>query len=73
MPVSFSEVINAFSTIYVMDNGSKSKSRQFNPTYYGPFRATPDKWDRHNLPPISYACSTCAILMKLSEIKLLDK
>ena len=24
-------------------------------------------------PPISYACSTCAIVMKLSEIKQLDK
>ena len=24
-------------------------------------------------PPIRYACSTCAILMKLSEIKQLDK
>ena len=27
----------------------------------------------HNVPPISFACSTCAILMKLSEIKQLDK
>ena len=35
-----------------------------NPTYYGPFGANPD---------ISYACSICAILMKLSKIKYFDK
>ena len=44
-----------------------------NPTYYGPFGATPDIEGGHNVPPISYACSTCAILMKLSEVKQLDK
>ena len=44
----------------------------FNPTYYGPFGATPDIRGGHNVPPISYACSTCAIVMKLWEIKQLD-
>ena len=45
----------------------------FNPTYYRPFGATSDIGGAQCTPPISYACSTCAIVMKLSEIKQLDK
>ena len=44
-----------------------------NPTYYRPFGATSDIGGAQCTPPISYACSTCAIVMKLSEIKQLDK
>ena len=33
----------------------------------------PQIWGEHNVPPISYACFICAILMKLSEIKYFDK
>ena len=36
-----------------------------NPTYYGPFGATPEIGRGHDVTPISYACSICAILMKL--------
>ena len=36
-----------------------------NPTYYGPFGATPDIG--------GYACSPCGILIKLSEINNLIK
>ena len=37
-----------------------------NPTYYRPFGATSDiGGGGHNVPPISYACSTSAIVMKL--------
>ena len=50
------------------------KLLDINPTYYGPFGETPDiGGGEHNVPPISYACSTCAILMKLSEIMQLVK
>ena len=38
-----------------------------------PFRATPDIGGGNNLPPISYAGSICAILIKLSEFKQLDE
>ena len=37
----------------------------FNPTYYRPFGATSDIGGAQCTPPISYACSTCAIVMKL--------
>ena len=43
-----------------------------NSTYYVPFGATPDMGGGYNVP-IGYACSICAILMKLWEIKQLDK
>ena len=48
-------------------------SANINPTYYRPFGATSDIGGAQCTPPISYACSTCAIVMKLSEIKQLDK
>ena len=35
------------------------------PTYYRPFGATSDIGGGTMYPPISYACSTCAIVMKL--------
>ena len=44
-----------------------------NLTYYGPFAATPDIGGGTMYPHISYACSICSILMKLSKIKQLDK
>ena len=43
------------------------------PTYYGPFGATSDIGGGTMYPHISYACSTCAIIMKLGEIKQLDR
>ena len=53
----------------------RQKRSFVNPTYYGPFGATPDIWGRAQCTPspISYACSICAILMKVSEIKYFDE
>ena len=47
-----------------------STKSNINPTYYGPFGATPviGGGHGHNVPPIGYACSICAILMKISGI-----
>jgi len=49
-----------------------NESFLFDPTYYRPFGATPHIGG-YNLTPISYACSICALLLKLLEIKQLDK
>ena len=52
-------------TIYLNQDGGKLP-HTLNPTYYGPFGAISDIWGGGTMyPPISYACSTCAIVMKL--------
>ena len=44
---------------------NKNRTTLFNPTYYRPFGAASDIGGGTMYPPISYACSTCAIVMKL--------
>ena len=62
-------------TLFEPDQGTKTTYLNqgeklpytLNPTYYRPFGATSDIGGAQCTPPISYASSTCAIVMKLSD------
>ena len=54
---SLPEIINELTTLC-----------SFKLTYFGPFGATQDIGGAQYVPPISYACSICAILINLPKI-----